>query len=141
MKSSRKTSSLSNLNCYEECRRSKDFGGLISITAWLNFFLTFVYWLKIDFLNYWISRPLHWWEKRESAFSLTCFIFCAACIHTVVFARERLINKRAPHLREFQSEMASAETLLDRAIEGEDKGQGERGALPNLGYDQRNVRG
>jgi len=78
--------------------RKKDFSCLVSIAAWMNFLLAFVYWLKIDFLNCWISRPLHWWEKRESAFTFVCFIFCSACIHTFMFARERLSGRSRIHV-------------------------------------------
>jgi hypothetical protein len=78
--------------------RKKDLSCLVSIAAWMNFLLAIVYWLKIDFLNYWISRPLHWWEKRESAFAFVCFIFCAACIHTFMFARERLHSRKVRQL-------------------------------------------
>lgn len=123
---------------YDE-NQHKNYTCLISIAAWLNFLLCFIYLLKIDFLNYWISRPLHWWEKRESAFTLSCFIFCAACIHTFMFARERLKNRRALLLQGNQPK-AYMEALIDKAGEGEVKQQGEGVGLAGFGFDQRNMR-
>ena len=127
-------------NSDEERYRTVDLGGLISIAAWLNFLLSFIYWLKIDFLNYWISRPLYWWEKRESAYTLSCFIFCAACIHTFMFARAWQIDRRALRLREDQSAKTCAAALLDKAVDGEQKQEGAAVGIPKFGFEQRNAR-
>lgn len=140
MKSYRKTLPGSVTDDNEEIRPTKDYPCLISITAWLNFLLSLIYWLKIDFLNYWISRPLHWWEKRESAFALSCFILCTAFIHTFLFARGCLKNRRVLCLRENQSAKACAEALLDKAGNGEVKQQGDGVGLAGFGFDQRNAR-
>ena len=135
-----KSSSCPGSNSDEEYHRTVEFGGLISIAAWVNVLLSFIYWLKIDFLNYWISRPLHWWEKRESAFTLFCFIFCAACIHTFMFARVCHKTRRALRFGEDQSAKTCAAALLDKTGEGEVKQEGDGVGLPEFGFEQRNAR-
>jgi hypothetical protein len=127
-------------NSDEERYRTVDLGGLISIAAWLNFLLSFIYWLKIDFLNYWISRPLYWWEKRESAYTLSCFIFCAACIHTFMFARAYQNKRRALRRRENRFAKTSTAALLDKTGDGEMEQEGDGVGLPEFGFGQRNAR-
>jgi hypothetical protein len=123
------------IGCFLAERGNSEDPGKAS--ARLNFLLCFINLLKIDFFTYWISKALHWREKRESAFTLSCFIFCAACIHTFMFARERLKNRQALLLQ--GNPPANAYGWSMRQGRG-GKQQSEGAGLAGFGFDQRNMR-